>query len=98
MAPPSDYSVNAETALSVSLNRHLALRISLQLLYENDSAQEDVAVIARAAVVDPDGMPGSGDELFETVDAGGTTITLGENRIRRDRLDTIFRTALVIGF
>ena len=94
----SDYSLNATTALSVSLSRHLALRIGLQLLYENDPAQEDVAVIARAAVVDPDGMPGSGDELFETVPAGGTTIALGERQIRRDRLDTIFRTALVIGF
>ena len=94
----SDYSLNATTALSVSLSRHLALRIGLQLLYENDPAQEDVAVIARAAVVDPDGMPGSGDELFETVPAGGTTIALGERQIRRDRLDMIFRTALVIGF
>lgn len=94
----SDYSVNAETALSVSLSRHLALRLSLQLLYENDPAQEDVAVLARAAVVDPDGVSGTGDELFETVADGGTTIALGERQVRRDRLDTIFRTALVIGF
>ena len=98
LGSPSDYSVNAESALSVSLSRHLALRVSLQLLYEHDPAQEDVAVIARAAVVDPDGIPGSGDELFETVASGGTTIALGERQIRRDRLDMIFRTALVIGF
>ena len=64
----------------MSLSRHLALRVSLQLLYENDPAQEDVAVIARAAVVDPDGVPGSGDELFETVADGGTTIALGTAR------------------
>ena len=98
LGSPSDYSVNAETALSVSLSRHLALRVSLQLLYENHPAQEDVAVIARTAVVDPDGVPGSGDELFETVADGGTTIALGERQVRRDRLDAIFRTALVIGF
>ena len=51
-----------------------------------------------AAVVDPDGVPGNGDELFETVADGGTTIALGTGRLRRDRLDAIFRTALVIGF
>ena len=94
----SDYSVNARSAVSVSLSRRLALRVGLQLLYENDPAPEDVAVIARAAIVDPDGVPGSGDELFETVAEGGATITLGMDRIRRNRLDTIFRTALVIGF
>ena len=49
-------------------------------------------------MVDPDGIPGNGDELFETVAAGGTTIALGERQVRRDRLDMIFRTALVIGF
>ena len=98
LGSPSDHSLNATTAVSVSLSRRLALRLSLQLLYENDPAQEDVAVIARAAVVDPDGVPGSGDELFETVTDGGTTIALGTDRVRRDRLDAIFRTALVIGF
>ena len=98
LGSPSDYSLNATTALSVSLSRHLALRLSLQLLYENDPAQEDVAVLARAAVVDPDGVPGSGYNLSETVADGGTTIALGTEQVRRDRLDTIFRTALVIGF
>ena len=73
----SDYSVNARSAVSVSLSRRLALRVGLQLLYEGDPAPEDVAVIARAAVLDPDGMPGSGDELFETLVDGGATITLG---------------------
>ena len=98
LGSPSDYSLNATTAMSVSLSRRLALRVSLQLLYENDPALEDVAVIARAAVVDPDGLPGSGDELYESVADGGTTIALGTDRVRRDRLDAIFRTALVIGF
>ena len=94
----ADYSLNATTGLSVALNPSLALRISLQLLYEHDPALEDVAVLARVAIVDPDGVPGSGDELFETVAGGGTTIALGTDRVRRDRLDAIFRTALVIGF
>ena len=94
----SDYSVNARSAVSVSLSRHLALRVGLQLLYENDPAPEEVAVIARAAVLDPDGRPGSGDELYETAPDGGTTVALGLDRIRRNRLDTIFRTSLVVGF
>ena len=49
-------------------------------------------------MIDPDGVPVNGDERFETVADGGVAITLGTNHVRKDRLDTIFRTALVIGF
>ena len=94
----SDYSFNMAHALSVALSTHLALRVGLQWLYEHEPAPEAVAVVAHVEVVDPDGVPGSGDELFETVADGGATITLGASRIRKDRLDTIFRTALVISF
>ena len=94
----SDYSFNMTHALSAALGTHLALRVGLQWLYEHEPAPEDVAVVARVEVVDPDGVPGSGDELFETVADGGAAITLGASRIRKDRLDTIFRTALVISF
>ena len=85
-------------ALSVALSTYLALRVGLQWLYEHEPAPEAVAVVARVEVVDPDGVPGSGDELFETVADQGTSIALGTRRVRKDRLDTIFRTALVIGF
>ena len=94
----SDYSFNMTHAVSVALSTHLALRVGLQWLYEHEPAPEAVAVVARVEVVDPDGVPGSGDERFETVADGGASITLGTRRIRKDRLDTIFRTALVIGF
>ena len=94
----SDYSFNMTHALSAALGTHLALRVGLQWLYEHEPAPEDLAVIARVEVIDPDGRPGSGDELFETVADGGAAITLGASRIRKDRLDTIFRTALVVSF
>ena len=94
----SDYSFNMNHALSVALSTHLALRVGLQWLYEHEPAPEDVAVIARVEVVDPDGVPGTGDELFETVAEGGAAVALGASRVRKDRLDTIFRTALVISF
>ncbi len=94
----ADNSLNTVGALGVDLGSHLALRVSLQLLYENDPAPEDVAVIARARLVDPDGVAGSGDELFETVAAGGAAIRVGAGQVRKGRLDTIVRTALVIGF
>ena len=58
----------------------------------------DVDVVARVNLLDPDGIPGSGDELFETVEVGGAEIVLGENKVRKDKLDTVFRTALVISF
>lgn len=94
----TDYSLNMVNALGVSLNTHLALRVSLQFLYENDPALEDVDIIARTVLLDPDGVPGSGDELLETVSEGGTKIELGESQVRKKRLDAIFRTALVISF
>ena len=94
----SDYSFNMTHALSAALGTHLALRIGLQWLYEHEPAPEDVAVVARVEIVDPDGVPGSGDELFETVADGGAAVALGTSRIRKDRLDTVFRTALVISF
>ena len=94
----ADYSLHTVSALSVGLSSHLSLRVSLQLLYENDPAPEDIAIIARARVVDPDGVAGTGDELFETVADGGAAIRVGSGQVRKDRLDTIVRTALVIGF
>ena len=67
MTNTSDYSLNMVNALGVSMSNHLSLRISLQLLFENEPALEDVDIIARAELVDPDGIPGTGDEFFETV-------------------------------
>ena len=53
---------------------------------------------ARVVLSDPDGTPGSGDEVFETAMAGGTVLDLGTGRIRKAGLDAILRTALVVSF
>ncbi len=94
----SDYSLKMLNAVGVSMNTHLSLRLSLQFLFENEPALDDVDIVARAEVVDPDGVPSSGDEFFETVAVGGAEFAVGQDMVRRDRLDTIFRTALVISF
>jgi len=44
------------------------------------------------------GIPGTGDERFRTVSTGGTTLVLGSSSARKDKLDTVIRTALVIKF
>ena len=94
----SDYSVNNTSGLAVAMTDHLSLRVSLQWLYEHQPAFEEAAILALVALRDPDGAPGSGDELFETVADGGVAIELGRGRLRKDGLDTILRTALVISF
>ena len=94
----SDYSLNVTNAVGVAINEHLSLRVSLQHLYEHRPALEDTGIVARVALVDPDGAPGSGDELFETLAAGGAAIDFGTGQIRKAGLDAIFRTALVISF
>ena len=94
----SDYSLNTASGIAVAMTDHLSLRVSLQWLYEHQPALEEAAVIAHIALRDPDGVPSSGDELFETVANGGLTVNLGTGRLRKDGLDTILRTALVISF
>ena len=94
----SDYSVNSTSGLAVAMTDHLSLRVSLQWLYEHQPAFEEAAILALVALRDPDGAPGSGDELFETVADGSVAIDLGTGRLRKDGLDTILRTALVISF
>ncbi len=95
---PSDYSLNATHSIGVTLSEHLSLRVSLQHLYEHEPALEDADIVARVALIDPDGRPESGDELFETVAAGGAGVDFGTGRIRKRGLDVVFRTALVISF
>jgi len=94
----NDYSLDSTGALSVSMSKRVALKVSMQFLYNSEPALEDVDIIARLTIIDPDGIPGSGDEFFETVDSGGFEITVGEDRARKTELDTVFRTSLVITF
>src|SRR5262245_61135709 len=98
-ADPTDYSINTLNALTVSVTNHISLKLSLQWLFENEPALEsDLDVIAFVDVLNPDGIPGSGDERFRIIESGGTKLVLGAADARKDRLDTVIRTALVIKF
>ena len=55
-------------------------------------------MVARIELVDPDGIPGNGDEFFRTVASGGFTAEIGESQVRKKQLDTTFTTSLVINF
>jgi hypothetical protein len=94
----SDYSIDSTSSVSVAMNERLSLKTSLQFLFNSEPALEDVDVFARLLTVDPDGVPGTGDEYLETVTEGGAEILIGEDRTRKDHLDTVFRTSLVITF
>ena len=99
LSDPADYSINTTVALTVSVVSHVSLKVSLQWLYENEPALEsDLDVIAFVELVNPDAVPGSGDEIFRTVSSGGSKLVLGSADARKDKLDTVFRTALVIKF
>jgi hypothetical protein len=97
----ADYSLDMTNAVAVNMNRHLALKVGLQWLFENEPALEDVDIVAFARLEDPDGIPGSGDEFFETVETLGPDvfeIEAGDGDIRKEQLDTIFTASLVINF
>ncbi len=99
LSDPADYSINTTSALTVSVVSHVSLKVSLQWLYENEPALEsDLDVIAFVELINPDGIPGSGDEFFRTLSSGGSKLVLGSADARKDKLDTIFRTALVLKF
>jgi hypothetical protein len=99
LSDSADYSLNTTSALSVSVVSHVSLKVSLQWLYENEPALEsDLDVIAFVEVINPDGIPGSGDERFRTLSSGGSKLVIGSADARKDKLDTIVKTALVIRF
>jgi len=99
LSDPPDYSIDTTSALTVSVVSHVSLKVSLQWLYEHEPALEsDLDVIAYVEVINPDGIPGSGDERFRTLSSGGSKFVIGSADARKDKLDTIFRTALVIKF
>jgi hypothetical protein len=99
LSDPTDYSINTTSAFTVSMVRHVSLKVSLQWLYENEPALEsDLDVVAFVEVINPDGIPGSGDERFRTLSSGGSKLVVGSADARKDKLDTIFRTALVLKF
>jgi hypothetical protein len=54
--------------------------------------------VAFGEIVNPDGIPGTGDERFRTLQSGGVKLVLGTADARKVSLDTIVRTALVVTF
>jgi hypothetical protein len=95
----ADYSINTLNALTVSVNNHVSRKASVQWLFENEPALEsDLDVIAHVELINPDGISGAGDEHFRTLSSGGTQFVLGSSVARREKLDTVVRTALVISF
>jgi hypothetical protein len=99
LAEAGDVSMNTIHGLAVAVNNHVSLKVSLQFLFENQPAlQTDLDVIAYVDLINPDGIPSSGDEFYRTIRSGGTQIVVGSADTRKDKLDTIFRTALVIAF
>ena len=99
LSDPVDYSLNTTSSVSVAVVGRVALKISLQWLFENEPALEsDLDVIAFVQVLNPDGIPGTGDERFRTLSSGGTKLVIGSSSARKEKLDTIIRTALVIKF
>lgn len=93
-----DWNADLTQGLSVMMSKHLALKVSLQLIYANEPALEEVDILVRGQLIDPDGIPGSGDEFFETLSSGGSEITIGEGVLRREKLDSTFRASLAITF
>ena len=99
LSDPSDYSIDTTSALTVAMVSRVSLKVSLQWLYENEPALEsDLDVIALVELINPDGIAGSGDEFFRTLSSGGSKLVLGSADARKDKLDTIFKTAIVIKF
>ena len=98
MGDLDDYSFDITSAVSVAMNRRLSLKVSLQYLFNNKPALEDLDVVARVVLEDPDGVPGNGDEFFRTIGSGGIEVTVGEDQAHKEQLDTVFRTTLVIDF
>ena len=94
----SDFYSNMTNSISVPTSRRTSLRVSLQWLYNSVPAFEEVDVVAQVVLVDPDGIPGNGDELFETVESGGISLEVGSTPERKEKLDTIFTTSLAIKF
>ena len=98
ISDPQDFSFDMINSVAVKMTDHLALKVSLQFLYNNIPALEDVDVVAVVRLEDPDGIPGNGDEYFETVADGGLTLELGTVQETKQKLDTVFNTSLVVSF
>ncbi len=95
----ADYSLDMTNSISVDISNHLALKVSLQGLFESQPALEDVDIVAQVELVDPTPLdPGNGDEFFQTVESGGSRLLIGTGETRKEQIDSIFKTSLVVKF
>jgi hypothetical protein len=83
VADASDYSFDMVNSVAVAMSKRLALKVSLQWLYNSEPALEEVDVVARAIIVDPDSMPGTGDEFFQTVASGARSSSAPKTCVRK---------------
>ena len=74
----SDWTSDMTSAVTVSMSERIALRVSLQWLYNNIPALEEIDVIY--------------------IDESGVEVDFGTTTIRKEKLDSIFSTSLVIKF
>jgi len=75
----SDWTSDMTSAITVTMSNKIALRMSLQWLYNNQPALEEIDVI----LID---------------DGSGAEIDFGTTTIRKEKLDTVFSTSIVISF
>lgn len=92
------FSSDMTTSIRVPMPQRLSLRVGLHWIYNNLPALEDIDLVAQLIVVDRDGIPGNGDEYFETVESGGAPVDLGSVQERKEKLDTVFTTSWGIRF
>ena len=95
-----DVFVDIETGVNTAISKiRQALRDSSDApAFVETVPGKGYRFIALVEVVNPDTIPGSGDEFFRTLSSGGSKLVLGSADARKDKLDTVFRTALVIKF
>jgi len=86
LTDPKDYMVDMINAVTVKMSKILSIRVSLQFLYNNEPALEDVDIVTLI----PNPNPGIGPPELE--------IEIGEVQIRRKSLDTTFNTSIVVSF
>lgn len=84
----SDYRLDMIQSVSVAMSERLALKVSLQLLYDNVPSLTPALLIA---------LPDIGD-LFPPFDPSGGLPVLGTVFVPLDELDTVFNVALVVDF
>lgn len=78
LSDTGDWNFDTTSWLSVAINRHLALKVSLQWLHNSRPALQEIEILA----VLPEGV----------------RVDFGDVDVRKERLDTILTTSIVVDF